>query len=144
VAADSISIFDSGFEKRRLSMRKYASRIALAVLVLGLLFWPTAAQTVHQIVLTWTASTTTGVNYNVYRGTLTGGPYTKLTVSPTAALTYADTSGTGGTKYFYVVTAICTASCPTGITGESGFSAEASATFLAAPGAPTGLQAVAQ
>ena len=119
-------------------------KIGLAVLVLGLLFWPTAAQTVHQIVLTWNASTTTGVNYNVYRGTVTGGPYTKITGSPVTALTYADTNGTGGTKYFYVVTAICMASCPAGISGESGFSGEASATFLAAPAAPAGLQAVSQ
>lgn len=120
------------------------SKLSLAALVLGLLFWPTAAQTVHQIVLTWNASTTAGVNYNIYRGTVSGGPYTKLNSTPIVGLTYSDTTGVGGTKYFYVETAVCTAACPAGISGESVFSNEASATFLAAPAPGAGLQVVAQ
>lgn len=119
-------------------------KIGLALLALALLFWPSQAQTSHNVTLTWNASSTTGVNYNLYRGTTTGGPYTKLNASPITVLTYADTTGVGGTKYYYVETAICTASCPTGISGESAYSNEASATFLAAPQPGAGLQAVAQ
>jgi hypothetical protein len=60
----------------------------------------------HTATLTWTASTTTGVNYNVYRATATGGPYTKLTASPIAATTYLDTTVLAGQTYFYVTTAV--------------------------------------
>lgn len=99
------------------------------------------AQSQHNIALTWSASATSGVNYNIYRGMATGGPYTKITATPVTGLTYADTTGTGGTKYFYVETAVCTAACPSGITGESAFSNEASATFLASPAAGGSLAA---
>lgn len=104
-----------------------------------LLFWPSlGAQTQHSIVVTWGASSTSGAQYNVYRGTATGGPYSKLTAVPVSALTYTDTTGVAGTKYFYVETAVCPSggSCPAGIIGESGFGPEASATFLGSPNPP--------
>ena len=60
---------------------------------------------VHSATLTWTASTSTGVNgYNVFRGTVLGS-YTQLNSSLVAGLTYADTSVAAGTTYYYVVTA---------------------------------------
>lgn len=114
-----------------------------------LLMWPefhgALAQSAHSITVTWGASSTSGAQYNVYRATVTGGPYTKLTATPIAALTYTDSAGTGGTKYFYVVTAFCAAggACPAGIEGESAFSAETSATFLGSPNPPGAPQAVA-
>jgi hypothetical protein len=61
----------------------------------------------HSAALTWTASTSTGVvGYNVYRGTQTGGPYTKLTASPVAVTSYTDTGVQAGANYYYVVTAV--------------------------------------
>ena len=109
----------------------------LALLLFGaLLAWPQNG-TSHSISLNWTASTTSGVTYTVYRGTVAGGPYTKL-ASGVAAVTYADTSGAGGTKYFYVVTAVDAKG------NESAYSNEANATMLTNPNPPAGLQAVAQ
>jgi fibronectin type 3 domain-containing protein len=45
----------------------------------------------HSVTLSWDASTSsTVVGYNVYRSTVSGGPYTLLTSSPIAATTYTD------------------------------------------------------
>ena len=78
-----------------------------------------------QVGLTWTAvAGATGTN--VYRATVSGGPYAKITVSPVTGTTYTDSGVTGGTQYFYVVTAVTPG-------GESGYSNQGSAK-LAAPG----------
>ena len=82
----------------------------------------TGVQTVaHSVTLTWTASTSTVSGYNVYRSTVSGGPYTKLTGSPIAATTYMDMSVAAGQTYFYVVTSVDTSGV------ESANSAEVSA-----------------
>lgn len=83
--------------------------------------------------LSWTAgSGATG--YYVKRSTTTG---TEAQIASVAATTYADTSVTNSTKYFYVVSAYNSY-------GTSGNSNEANATPSApAAGAPTGLSATA-
>lgn len=64
----------------------------------------------HTAVLTWTASTDPNVSgYNVYRGSVSGGPYTKLNSNPFNALDYNDVTVVSGHTYFYVVTAISSA-----------------------------------
>lgn len=60
----------------------------------------------HSVSLSWKASTSTVIGYNVYRGTKTGGPYALITSSPEASTNYADNAVTGGTTYYYVVTAV--------------------------------------
>jgi fibronectin type 3 domain-containing protein len=80
----------------------------------------------QQASLTWTASSG-ATSYYVKRGTASGGPYT--TVGSPAGTTYADTSLTNGTTYYYVVTAV-------NATGQSGNSNQATATPAAAPTAP--------
>jgi Abnormal spindle-like microcephaly-assoc'd, ASPM-SPD-2-Hydin len=60
----------------------------------------------HSVSLSWTASTSTGVGYNMYRGTQTGGPYVAVTGSPDASATYTDNSVQAGQTYYYVVTAV--------------------------------------
>ena len=59
----------------------------------------------HNVVLTWTASPT-AVGYNVFRGTQSGGPYTKQNLALVGSTTFTDFSVTSGTTYFYVVTAV--------------------------------------
>jgi fibronectin type 3 domain-containing protein len=45
----------------------------------------------HIVTLSYIASTSTVVGYNVYRGTVAGGPYTKINASLVSGLTYTDT-----------------------------------------------------
>ena len=54
--------------------------------------------------LTWMASPSTTVGYNVYRGTTSGGPYAPIGSAATTSFT--DTTVTSGTTYYYVVTAV--------------------------------------
>jgi len=58
--------------------------------------------------LTWTASTSVVAGYNVYRGTVTGGPFTKLnsTLIPSTTLDYTDITILSGQTYIYAVTAV--------------------------------------
>jgi hypothetical protein len=69
---------------------------------------PLSGAGTHDVILSWTASTTSGVvGYNVYRGTTQGGPYpTELNSSPVNGTTYSDETVQAGQTYYYVVTAV--------------------------------------
>jgi hypothetical protein len=56
----------------------------------------------RQVQLTWTA-VSGAAGYAIYRGTLNGGPYTKLTQVPGTQLMYIDAATTIGVTYYYVV-----------------------------------------
>ena len=73
------------------------------------------------MVLQWTASNSPVIGYNAYRGTVSGGPYTKLTSSPAAQSSYTDQSVQASNTYFYVVTAVGTNDV------ESGYSSQVEA-----------------
>jgi len=61
----------------------------------------------HAANLSWTASTTPNVTYNVYRATSSSGPFTTpLNTSPISGTTYIDTSVQAGQTYYYVATAV--------------------------------------
>ncbi len=60
----------------------------------------------HSVSLSWNPSTSVVVGYNVYRGAVSGGPYTKLSSAIDPSTAYADTSVVSGTTYYYVTTAI--------------------------------------
>jgi len=60
----------------------------------------------HSVSLSWMASTSTGiVGYNVYRGTVSGGPYARVT-SLDSGVTFTDSTVSAGQTYYYVVTAM--------------------------------------
>ncbi|HXY01344.1 MAG TPA: carboxypeptidase regulatory-like domain-containing protein [Candidatus Limnocylindrales bacterium] len=63
-------------------------------------------QTPHSVSLSWVASTSPVSGYNVYRGTTSGGPYTKLNSSLLTNLSYKDTAVVSGNTYYYVSTAV--------------------------------------
>jgi Abnormal spindle-like microcephaly-assoc'd, ASPM-SPD-2-Hydin len=65
-----------------------------------------AAAIQHQVALSWSASTSSVVGYNVYRGTVSAGPYTKINSAADAATTYTDTAISAGQTYYYLTTAI--------------------------------------
>jgi Abnormal spindle-like microcephaly-assoc'd, ASPM-SPD-2-Hydin len=58
------------------------------------------------VILSWTASTSLVIGYNVYRGTQSGGPYTRLNSSLDATTTYTDPTVQAGQTYYYVVTSV--------------------------------------
>jgi hypothetical protein len=98
---------------------------------------PNWTGTPHGVCLTWNASTSSVAGYRLYRGTLTGGPYTLLNATLTANLFFLDATASTSTTYFYVATAVDASS------DESGYSNQVSvttpSTFQTNPSAPSGL-----
>jgi len=86
---------------------------------------PLSGAGTHDVILSWTASTTSGVvGYNVYRGATSGGPYPmELNSSPINGTTYTDETVQAGRTYYYVVTAVAS-----GDVTQSAISNEVSAT----------------
>ncbi len=62
--------------------------------------------TQHSVSLSWNASTSQVDGYNVYRGTASGGPYTKLNSSLLSGLAFTDSNVQSAATYFYVATAV--------------------------------------
>jgi Abnormal spindle-like microcephaly-assoc'd, ASPM-SPD-2-Hydin len=60
----------------------------------------------HSVGLTWDPSTSQVSGYNVYRGTISGGPYSKVNGSLDPTTSYTDSSVSGGNTYYYVTTAV--------------------------------------
>jgi len=62
----------------------------------------------HTVSLSWDASSTPSVvGYNIYRGTVPGGPYsTKLTSSPQNQTSFVDDTAKSSSTYYYVATAV--------------------------------------
>ena len=60
----------------------------------------------HSVALSWTASTSPVVGYNVYRSTTSGGPYTKLNTTLIPSTSYNDQNVQSGMTYYYVATAV--------------------------------------
>jgi len=75
----------------------------------------------HSVALTWNASISTVAGYNVYRSTVSGGPYAKINASLVPALNYTDATVQNGSTYYYVTAAVDSSGT------ESAFSNEASA-----------------
>ena len=72
----------------------------------------------HSVSLTWNLEGSSIDGYNIYRGTHSGGPYTRLNSSPRPGADFTDATVKSGTTYYYVATSI-----DSGV--ESGYSDEA-------------------
>ncbi|MGD1080757.1 MAG: hypothetical protein ABR881_20745 [Candidatus Sulfotelmatobacter sp.] len=60
----------------------------------------------HTVSLKWSASTSSNISYyKVYRGTVSGGPYSLLS-NNVGVTSYTDTSVQSGSTYYYVTTAV--------------------------------------
>jgi ribosomal protein L11 len=59
----------------------------------------------HYVNLTWDASTD-AVGYNIYRGSVSGGPYTMINTSLETTTAYTDNSVSDGQTYYYVTTSV--------------------------------------
>jgi fibronectin type 3 domain-containing protein len=72
--------------------------------------------------LSWNASTSPSITgYNVYRGNISGGPYSKVNSALDALLSYSDGTVQSGQTYYYVTTALDSAGA------ESSYSSEVQA-----------------
>src|ERR1019366_10496562 len=60
----------------------------------------------HSVTLNWTASTSAVSGYNVYRSTVSGGPYTKVNSTLVTTTQYTDSTVQAGQTYYYVVTSV--------------------------------------
>jgi len=84
----------------------------------------TIASGSHSVTLSWTPSSSSGVTgYNIYRATVTGGPYAIISAN-VQGTQFIDSQVVAGTTYYYVVTAL-------NPQGESIYSNEASAVIPA-------------
>lgn len=61
----------------------------------------------HSVALNWSPSTSTNIaGYNIYRGSVSGGPYLQINSSLDPATTDTDASVQAGQTYYYVVAAV--------------------------------------
>ena len=79
-----------------------------------------AVPTQHTVDLTWNSSNN-AVGYNVYRGSVSGGPYSIVNSSLDGTTAYTDNTVASGQTYYYVATAV------DGNSNESAYSTEAQA-----------------
>ena len=75
----------------------------------------------HTVAISWTPSASTYNGFNVYRGTTSGGPYTRVDSALISTPLYSDISVTSGQTYYYVATEVDTTGA------ESAYSSEVSA-----------------
>jgi len=76
------------------------------------------APTQHTVDLAWSASEN-AVGYNIYRGTVSGGPYTVINSSLDSTTAYTDDTVVSGQTYYYVVTAVNADSNESGYSNQS-------------------------
>lgn len=65
-----------------------------------------AAATSPAVQLSWESSASSVVGYHVYRGSVSGGPYARISSSSVTSLAYQDATVQQGSRYFYVVSAL--------------------------------------
>jgi len=91
---------------------KFWQRTILLLLCNGFAMFAFAAPKMasHSITLTWTPATQpaniNAVSWNIYRSTVSNGPYTLIASEPVASVTYVDTAVTAGNGYFYEMTCV--------------------------------------
>jgi len=82
-----------------------------------------AAPVNHSVTLGWAPSSSLFAGFNVYRGSLSGGPYTKVNTALISATSFVDASVASGQTYHYVATEMDSTGA------ESVYSAEVIATI---------------
>lgn len=64
------------------------------------------AKRTHSVNLSWNPEGTGAVAYNVYRASVSGGPYSRINPAPDSNPSYLDTTILSGQTYYYVTTAL--------------------------------------
>jgi hypothetical protein len=76
-----------------------------------------AQQLAHSVALSWTPDSSDVIGYFVYRGTVSGGPYTKLNATADTQASFTDPGLTSGV-YYYVVTSVDSNNVESGYSNE--------------------------
>jgi hypothetical protein len=83
----------------------------------------TGTGVIHDVTLSWSDTGAQIAGYNVYRSTVSGGPYTRINGALDGATSYTDSAVASGATYSYTVTAV-------GISGvESAYSNQITVTI---------------
>jgi hypothetical protein len=77
----------------------------------------------HSVSLSWSSSGSQIAGYNVYRSSVSNGPYTRINSALVVPMNYSDQTVSSGATYYYTVTAVGT----NGV--ESAYSSQVSATI---------------
>jgi hypothetical protein len=78
------------------------------------------SSTSHSVTLRWSPSASIGVlGYNVYRSSLSGGPYGLISLSLLSGTSYTDNNVSAGNTYYYVTTAIGIANMESGYSNQT-------------------------
>ncbi len=64
------------------------------------------AQSSHYVSLSWNAGAGKPVGYNIFRSTVSGGPYEMINTALEASTNYTDNTVVSGKTYYYVATAV--------------------------------------
>ena len=81
------------------------------------------ARATYSVLLNWAASSSSYSGFNLYRSSVSGGPYTKVHSSLILSPSYSDTNVTNGQTYYYVATEVDSSG------KESGYSSQISVTI---------------
>ena len=77
-----------------------------------------AAPVTHAVTLSWTPSSSSYEGFNVYRGAVSGGPYSRVDSSMISAVSYTDSNVTAGQTYYYVATEVDSTGTESSYSGE--------------------------
>ena len=92
----------SGNVPGSITVKSTASSEAIVIALSGTGADPVA----HTVTLSWSASVSAAVTYNVYFRTASGDPYVKLNSNPVAGLSYQDSDLKTAQTRYYVVTSV--------------------------------------
>lgn len=116
-------VFDPTIAGNATGTLQVSSSSTSSVLTMSLAGTGTSTTGQHTVTLTWNPSTSAVSGYHIYRGSVSGGPYSLLNSTLDAGTSFVDSNVVNGNEYFYVTTAVDSSGV------ESLFSNEASATI---------------
>lgn len=77
-----------------------------------------AAPATHTVTLSWTPGSSSYEGFNVYRGSASGGPYSRVDSSMIPSTSFTDSNVSAGQTYYYVATEVDTTGTESGYSGE--------------------------
>jgi uncharacterized repeat protein (TIGR03803 family) len=86
--------------------RPWSKLVGFGHVFLNFILLTAPANAQHTVNLTWDASASQIIGYNIYRGNSPNPPYKKLNSAPNVPTNYSDTTAQGGHTYYYAATSV--------------------------------------